>query len=284
MRTLLKLFTSTDTRRKLAFGVVKVRRPTARWRPLPNLLIIGAQRSGTSSLFKYLGAHPSCKPSVRKEVRFFTEFYDRGVDWYRSHFPFASRNRVVFEATPDYLLDPRVPDRASRLLPETRIIVLIRDPIERAYSHYWHNRRLGTERLSFEDALESEPDRIDAHMRRLMSGSEEPAPKEFLRYSYVERGRYSSQLERWFEFIARNRVLILRSEEFYADTDHSFQKILAFLGLPAWRPTTYRNFSYVKQPPVIPPMPQKSREWLESELGQEIERLAHITNQASPAV
>lgn len=277
MRKLLKLLTSADTRRKLAFGVVKVRRPTARWRPLPNLLIIGAQRSGTSSLFKYLGAHPSCKPSVRKEIRFFTEFYDRGVDWYRSHFPFANERHVVFEATPDYLLDPRVPERASRLLPETKVIVLTRDPVERAYSHYLHNRRLGTERLSFEDALMSESDRIDAHMKRLANGSEEPAPKAFLRYSYVERGRYASHLERWFRLVDRNRVLILRSEDFYAETDDSFQKILAFLGIPAWRPTTYRNFSYSKKRPVIPPMPPECRNWLERKFAHESERLAQIT-------
>ena len=86
MRRLLKKFTSNRTRRDLAFAIVKARKPTARWRPLPNLLVIGAQRCGTSSLFKYLGAHPQCEPSVRKEVRFFTEYYDSGFAWYRSHF------------------------------------------------------------------------------------------------------------------------------------------------------------------------------------------------------
>jgi hypothetical protein len=117
------------------------------------VLVVGAQRCGTSSLFKYLGAHPECGASIRKEARFFTEYYHEGTDWYRAHFPLSAgrpRRQIYFEATPDYLLDPRVPQRAKALLPEDfRIIALLRDPVERAYSHYWHNRRLGSERIPF---------------------------------------------------------------------------------------------------------------------------------------
>lgn len=278
MRQLLKRFTSTGTRRKLAFTLVEARTSTARWRPLPNLLVIGGQRCGTSSLFKYLGGHPGCAASVRKEVRFFTEYYGRGAGWYRSHFPLSMvakirEARVFFEATPDYLLDPRVPERASALLPDFRVIALLRDPVERAYSHYWHNRRLGTETLSFEEALAAEEDRIGAHLTRLERGSAEPTPKSLLRYAYVDRGRYAKHLGRWFDVLAPERALILPSEFFYQDTDVAFQKILAFLGLPEWRPPTYQNFSYTSGRPVIPPMPEESRHWLEGELAPDIESL-----------
>lgn len=282
-RQVLRRVTSNRTRSKLAFALVSARRPTARWRPLPNLLLVGSQRCGTSSLFKYLGAHPQCGASIRKEVRFFTEFYDRGVGWYRSHFPLMARGKdpsrhVFFEATPDYLLDPRVPRRATELMPDVKIIVLLRDPIKRAYSHYWHNRRLGTEPLSsFEEAVRREPERIGPWLANLDMQSDQPASKPFLRYSYLERGRYAKHLERWLDLVHDPaRILVLRSEDLFEDTDATFQKILRFLELPEWRPTEYRNFSYSGQRPVYPPMTSGCREWLAERFARDNERLRAI--------
>jgi hypothetical protein len=248
--------------------------------------VVGGQRCGTSSLFKYLGAHPDCGASIRKESRFFTEYYHEGVDWYRSHFPLrlqsvVGRNRIYFEATPDYLLDPRVPIRASRLLPDVRIIALLRDPVERAYSHYWHNRRLGTESLPFQEALLREPERIHRHQTELEQGSEAPAHKAFLRYSYLERGRYAKHLERWFQVVDPERVLILSSERFYADTDAVYHEILAFLGLRSWRPDSYKNYSYTTERPKVPPLPSESRRWLEQELAWEITCVKRLAEGAS---
>lgn len=267
----------------MAFALVSARQPTARWRPLPNLLLIGGQRCGTSSLFKYLGAHPDCRASIRKEIRFFTEFYDSGVDWYRAHFPVLWRGRngsspICFEATPDYLLDPRVPERATELMPDVRIIVLMRDPVKRAYSHYWHNRRLGTEPVaSFEEAVRREPDRIGPWIENLERNPDEPASKIFLRYSYVERGRYGKHLERWMERISDpSRILILRSESLFKDTDATFQRILAFLDLPEWRPTKYRNFSYQGERPSYPPMTDQCRAWLGEQFAPDLARLRQI--------
>lgn len=282
MRQALRRVTSTRTRRRLAFAVVSARQPTARWRPLPNLLLVGSQRCGTSSLFKYLGAHPQCSASIRKEIRFFTEFHDRGVGWYRSHFPFVARgnsgsHHVFFEATPDYLLDPRVPRRATELMPDVKIVVLLRDPIKRAYSHYWHNRRLGTEPLSFEDALRREPERIGPWLESLDENPDQPASRSFLRYSYVERGRYAKHLQRWIDVIDDPaRILVLRSEDLFRDTDATFQEILRFLDLPEWRPTTYRNFSYQGTRPVYPPMPEECREWLAERFADDAARLRQI--------
>lgn len=280
MRTVLRRFTSIRTRRRLAFAFVTARQPTARWRPLPNLLVIGAQRCGTSSLFKYLGAHPQCKASIRKEIRFFTEFYDRGVDWYRSHFPIAlgntSHSSVYFEATPDYLLDPRAPKRAIDLLPDVRVIVLLRDPVDRAYSHYCHNRRLGTETLPFREALAREKERIGPALLKLEAYPEMPAPKDLLRYSYVERGRYATQLRRWKNFVDGDRMLILRSENLFEDPHASFQEVLSFLGLHAWHPDTYRNFSFDDARPVPPPIPPDCSDWLTETLVQEVEWLPEV--------
>jgi len=273
-RDLLRRLTSNRTRRNLAFKLVSARQPTARWRSLPNALIIGAQRCGTSSLFKYLGAHPQCRPSIRKEVRYFTEFSYRGIDWYRAHFPLTlvngRRPLVYFEATPDYLLDPRAAGRAVDLLPDLKVIVLLRDPVDRAYSHYWHNRRLGTESLSFREALEREESRIGPALRLVESEPEVPAPKSLLRYSYVERGRYATQLRRWSNLLDKNRMLILRSERVFYDTDATFQEILRFLGLEEWRPDAYRNYSYDSSRPVPPPMPADCRDFLAQAFAEEL--------------
>ena len=280
MRTLLRRFTSTRTRQKLAFSIVAARQPTARWRPLPNLLVIGAQRCGTSSLFKYLGAHPQGKASIRKEVRFFTEFYDKGVDWYRSHFPIALGNgpssSICFEVTPDYLLDPRAPKRVIDLLPDVRVIVLLRDPVDRAFSQYRHNRRQGTEWLPFREALAREAERIVPALLKLEACPEIPAPKDFLRYSYLERGRYANQLQRWKNFVDDDRMLVLRSEDLFEDPRATFQEILSFLGLHAWHPDTYQNFSFDGARPVPPPIPLDCSDWLTEALAEDAARLPEV--------
>lgn len=282
IRQVIRSMTSAGTRRKLALALVSARRPTALWRPLPNLLIIGAQRCGTSSLFKYLGAHPQCKASVRKEIRFFTEFHDRGVDWYRAHFPIARRQNgsplVFFEATPDYLLDPRAPRRATELMPDVRVIVLLRDPVKRAYSQYWHNRRLGSEPVpSFEEAVKREPERIGPWIEQVEKRPDQPASKMFLRYSYLERGRYGKHLESWMSAIDDpGRILVLRSEDLFKDTDATFQEILRFLDLPEWRPEKYRNFSYQGERPSYPPMTDECRAWLAEEFAPDTRRLREL--------
>lgn len=278
LRRIGKRVLSPRTRVRLAFARTSARRPTARWRALPNLLIIGAQRCGTSSLFKYLSAHPRCKPSIRKEVRFFTEYYTRGEDWYRSHFPLGVAGHrgapaIYFEASPDYLLDPRVPSRVTQLLPDVRLIVILRNPIERAYSHYRHLRRLGMEELSFEEALRREPERIQQAMENLHAHPDHPIGGDLLRYSYVERGRYARQLEHWLEVVDRSRLLVLSSERFFSETDRVFQSILSFLGLPEWRPVAYRNFSYSNPRPVPPEMPAECQRFLMQQLAPELARL-----------
>lgn len=281
MRDILRRTLSIETRRRMALALVKARQPTSRWRPLPNLLVVGAQRCGTSSLFKYLGAHPKCNASARKEIRYFTEFYEQGSVWYRAHFPLSQpmRNKaskVFFEATPDYLLDPRVPARAVELLDEFRVIVLVRDPVDRAYSHYWHNRRLGTERLSFEDALAQEPSRIGSYLQKGQYLADLPTPKSFLRFSYVERGRYATQLERWLQLIEPTRLLVMKSEQLFKNTDQAYQEILQFLSLPEWRPESYRNFSYISEKPTHPPMNPDTRSRLTEVLADEVVRFDRL--------
>lgn len=179
---------------------------------LPEFLIIGGQRCGTTSLYRYLAAHPDVRPATGKELQYFSLHHRRPVRWYRAHFPVRPEGQQSFEASPYYLFDPEVPARAAAVLPGARFVALVRDPVERAYSHYLHSRAYGVEPLSFADALAAEP-------ARLGEGGHEARR----RYSYVARGKYAEQLARW----PRERLLVIRTEELNA----RYGEILAFLGL-----------------------------------------------------
>lgn len=236
-------------RRRLARWRVTARRPTSFARRLPDFLIVGAQRCGTSSLYRYLGQHPSISPSIRKEVEYFSTRYTEGVDWYKSHFPLRALggDRQTFEATPDYLLHPLAAERARELLPEARIIVMLRDPVARAFSQYLHNRRLGQEHLRFAEALEAEPARIKGEIERCRF---EPAYKavSLRRHGYAERGKYDVHLLPWLERFPRERIHIVRSEDFFSSSESVFNAVVEFLDLPPFQPSEFRNYSLRKSP------------------------------------
>ena len=244
----LKRVVPMKVRRDLAWMRIAARRLTARFRPLPNVLIIGAQRCGTSSLYKYLGRHPQVKASIRKETQYFTTYADRGESWYRAHFPlsgpFNGQVQVYFEASPDYMLDPRCAERAAAAIAEARVIALLRDPVARAFSQYQHNRRLGNEPLTFEEALDAEDARLEPHRELIRRDPAVAIPKEYARFSYVTRGLYAEQLERWIESLTASRVLVITSDELFHDSARAFQKVTAFLQLSGWTPTEFRNYSY----------------------------------------
>src|SRR5439155_3447898 len=151
---------------------------TSAIRMLPDYLIIGAQRAGTTSLYLYLTQHPCVAPVViGKGVHYFDVDFAKGPGWYRGHFPVAARRYlsrvgrdrplITGEGSPYYLFHPLVPERVAALLPEARLIALLRDPVERAYSHYQHFVERGIETLTFEQALEAEPERLKGEVERL---------------------------------------------------------------------------------------------------------------------
>lgn len=209
-------------------------------RVLPDFIIIGAQRSGTTYLYDAL-LGPHVMGAVRKEVHFFDREFHRGPGRYRSAFPLRSTVRrrsaseagaVVGEATPYYLAHPAVPARAASVVPGARLIVLLRDPVERAFSHYQHSRRLGFENLPFDEALRCEPQRLEGEEAMLMSRPRyRSAALE--RHSYATRGLYARQLRRWLEHYPREQLLVLSSEELFADANTVLRRVEHFLGVPA---------------------------------------------------
>jgi hypothetical protein len=203
---------------------------TSRWRRLPDFLVIGAQKSGTTSLYDYLAAHPAIVPAMGKGVHYFEEHYTRGLGWYRSRFPFRTGAKLSGEATPAYLFYPTVPERVARDLPTVKLIAVLRNPADRAYSHYQHERASGVEELPLAAALSAEGDRLrgeEARVRKDVTYVSFP----LLHYSYRTRGLYAEQIERWLRVVPRERLLILQAERLFADPAIVMNEVTSFLGL-----------------------------------------------------
>jgi hypothetical protein len=184
--------------------------------PLPNFFIIGAMRSGTTALSRYLGAHPEVFMAPEKEVHFFDRHHDRGLDWYRSRFAGAGDRPAVGEATQTYLYLPDVPARIAAVVPHGRLIAILRNPVGRAYSHYWMNRSLGTETEDFAEAVAHDP---------------REAPAKNGPFPYLDRGRYLPQLQRVCEHFPREALHVLLLEDLIAAPGDTFGAVCAFLGI-----------------------------------------------------
>src|SRR5204863_4062605 len=222
-------------RAKLGRAVAKLRGNGA----LPGFVVIGAQRCGTTSFFATLSPHPAVGAPFRKEIHFFDrDVYDRGERFYRSFFPSPERMRgrgelLTGEATPDYLFHPLGSRRVAAMLPDARFVVLLRDPVVRAWSHWSLHATRGREPLSFEDAIDAEAERVGDARERILSDSGYPATT-YLRYSYLGRSDYAPQLREWFATIPRGRFLVLVSEEFFDDPQAALRQVDTSLELPAW--------------------------------------------------
>ena len=215
-------------------------RITAAARPLPDFLILGAQKAGTTALYAYLRRHPAITGPSWKEVSYFDRHYARGEAWYRGNFPnrLRARDRLVGEASPSYLFHPLGPERVQALVPDARLVALVRNPVDRALSHYHHEVALGREPLSFEEALEAEEERLRGEEERLRADAGYFS-REWWTHTYKARGRYAEQLERWLAVFAREQLLILPSEELLVEPEAAHARVLEFLGAPPHRLESY---------------------------------------------
>jgi Sulfotransferase domain len=215
------------------------RRLTWPWRALPDFVILGAQRGGTTSLFRWLVSNPALSRPRGKELHYFDLSYDRGLRWYRAQFPVRRHGRVTGESSPYMLFHPLVPGRAAHdLPPKTRYIVLLRDPATRAVSQYWHERRRHFETQTLARAIELEPERLAGQDEVVRAGG---ASRHHQHHSYVARGEYAGQLRAWFDRIPRERFLIVESERLFTDPAVADQ-VASWLGLATSpRPFPARN-------------------------------------------
>lgn len=262
---------------------------TAGQRPLPDFLIIGAQKAGTTALFAYLRWHPEITGPSWKEVSFFDRRYREDPRAYRASFPAKPRQWVVAkrrgrwplvgEASPSYILHPLAPQRARDLVPDARVIALLRNPVDRAYSHYQHEVRLGREPLSFEDALDAEDERLCGEVERMVA---EPTyfSEAWWNYTYMARGRYAEQLERWFAVFPRDQLLVLFTEELHDDTAGTYARVLGFLGARPHELASYPRIfdhEYASMDPV-------TRFRLETEFEEPNRELARLLGRELPWV
>jgi hypothetical protein len=232
---------------------------TASLRPAPDFLIVGTKRGGTTSLFNYLLMHPAVlglfpQSRGKKSTDYFFKEQHRGDRWYRSHFHAAPYRSLVArrtgqvpvggEASPYYLWDPRVAAQAHALNPELKAVALLRDPVERAWSHYQERVHMGVEPLSFADALAAEDVRTEGELDRMLSdpGYYSQAHDWF---TYRSRGVYLPQLQNWTASFPAEQLLVLTSEQMYGDVQGTFDEVCRFLGLdPVELPTT-RTFNAI---------------------------------------
>ncbi|MBA2692057.1 MAG: sulfotransferase domain-containing protein [Rubrobacter sp.] len=215
----------------------------------PDFIVFGAQKSGTTSLYRYLTGHPRIAPAAEKQLDFFShEAFHRGVEWHLSRFPKRGANVLSGEASPYYMFHPHAPRRILEFDPEVKLIAVLRNPVDRTYSHYQHQVRNWREPLSFEEALSAEAGRIsgeEARMRR----DESFYGVAHRRHSYLARSRYAEQLETWLSLFPRERMLVLESEAMFESPDSVLDEVASFLGLPPFRLGTYGKYmpgSYVE--------------------------------------
>jgi Sulfotransferase domain len=264
----------------------RTRRATASLRLRPTFLVIGAQKAGTTSLHAYLTAHPAVLGASIKEVQYFSKFYGKGEDWYLAYFPLelrggAKRLRAgvkpaVGEASATYLFHPHAPQRVHAFDPAMRLIAVLRDPVDRAYSHYQMEHRWGREPLPFEGALEREVE-LQPELTRMCT---DPAfeSEDALNCSYVARGRYAEQLERWLGLFPRERLLVLTSDELLEDPAGTMATVARFLDIPEWRAPSY-PLRGVREYDTMAPA---TREQLARTLAPDTERLEELLGRTLP--
>ena len=221
-------------------------RATARGRPLPDFLVIGAKKGGTTSVANWLARHPHVLPMFprvqrAKSPHYFDINYWRGQDWYRSHFHSNAFRRVqerrtgfrplAGESSPYYLFHPAAPERIAATVPDVKLVAVLREPVSRAYSNYWDRRATGHEDLpTFEAAIDAEPQRLAGITDEVLRPPHAYS-YDHDNHSYLARGHYADQLRRYYEHFDRDQLLVLSADVVRRQPEQSFVRLEAFLGL-----------------------------------------------------
>jgi len=240
---------------KTAGRVVSVRvgSATASRRQLPSVILVGAQRAGTTSFFRALMSHPLIhSANYHKGVNYFDVNYHRDFSWYQGHFPTAAALRkrsrdvagepISFEASGYYMFHPCAAERMARHLPDVRILMMLRDPVERAYSAYKHELARGFETESFTRALELEDARLEGQAERMLA---DPDYQSFSHrhHAYVRRGQYAEQLLRLREHFPAEQIHVVDSESFFEQPETTYAGVLDFLDMPHLMPDRFDRWN-----------------------------------------
>jgi hypothetical protein len=231
---------------------------TSSARMTPDFIIVGAQRCGTTTLHLALKTHPLVVlHRLHKGVNYFDLKYDRGPDWYRGHFPLRAFARartvhspgspVTGESSGYYMFHPCAAERIGHDLPGVKLIALVRDPVERAYSAHKHEHERGFDDEPFERAIDLEDDRLAGEVERMTA---DPAYESFSHrhHAYLARGRYVEQLQLLTKHCGRNNLLVIDADAFFAEPQEHFARVLSFLQLPSHETPIQRTNARPRSP------------------------------------
>lgn len=240
----------------------------------PDFIIIGVQKGGTSSLYFYLSQHPQINASKVKEIHFFDNNYSKGIDWYTNHFPAKNflTKELTGEASPYYIFHPLVPERIYNSFPNVKLIVMLRDPIDRAYSHFNMQKKRGIENnSSFEEAIKMESDRIKGEYEKIKD-IQNYNSYNYQKFSYLERSKYFQQLIIWLKFFPQKQFLFIKSEDFFCNPYLVLKEVYDFLGVNLVYPTSLEVCNSNK----YDPMPNHLKETLKIYFEEDGNRLIDL--------
>ncbi|MGH8190336.1 MAG: sulfotransferase family protein, partial [Rhodanobacteraceae bacterium] len=221
------------------------------------------------ALYNYLASHPQVLRPSRREIEFFSHYYVRGLDWYRAHFPLRvtsallahlgkGRKVISGESSPFYLPHPKAAERIATTVPGVRLIVLLREPVARAYSHYMHELRNGHENLSFEEAVATEDQRVAGEMGHMQADLGYHSIR-YCRHAYVRLGEYIDQLKPYLKLFSRDQILAVRSEDLFIQPQNTLDQVTDFLGLGRCAITGFKKMNSQAYAPLSASNPQLVR-------------------------
>lgn len=206
----------------------------------PNFIILGAMKAGTTSLYEYICQHPQALHCAQKEVHFFVHHWDLGLDWYLSHFPPVPQDKyyITGEASPGYFCNT-VQSKVKETFPNLKPIVILRNPVDRAISHYYHNVKYGLEMRPFEEAIARELEVMNNLADPALIGETANWSKE---QGYLFTGLYVYFLQKWMSVFPKERFLIIKSEDLYLHPQPIMEQTFEFLELPYYQNIDYINY------------------------------------------
>lgn len=270
-QTLVKIF------RNLKYVLLKrhIYGLTSSMRVLPDFFIIGVVRSGTTSMYHYLDEHPSIVKSAYDELGFFDDNFRLGWEWYKTLFPTNITKKIIkrktgnfltFDDTPFYIYNEDVAKKIKNYFPKTKLIIILRNPIDRAYSNYHLGVRMGDEKRTFDQAINDEIQKIEKYNEIEMDN--------YISQSYLGRGIYAKQLEIWLKYFPISVIKILESDRFSNNTEETMNEVFEFLDLPNHN---IRNLEK-KNVAEYPPMKTETRQKLYDFFSKYNEKLYDMLN------
>ena len=225
-------------------------------RVIPDFLVIGAKRCGTTSLYQHLPEHPCISKSPHDNMGFFNDNFHLGVNWYKSFFPTTfTRNKIkskfgdflAFDVTTKYMEEESTANNVYQTKPNMKIIIILRNPVDRAYSQYHLSVRQTAERRSFEDVVEENMNRLNKESHEHYKIKPKFSAKED---NYLKKGLYALQLRYWLKIFPRENILIVSTEEFESNQQIIYNKIFEFLNISKFEVKNTKKMQKGNYPPI----------------------------------